>query len=381
MNTHSLKKWVLPVIGSGILIILVMWQMGLFYFGKIKPGRTPAQPDSPQGRFVPVEQVDLPETYRAAGTVTSRTHIDISPRIVARILEITVRAGDRVTNGTLLLRLDDADLRAAAQEAAERVKAARAALSAAEEKVRQAQAAYDLASVEAQRMRQLLGSGAISQQALDTAESRERQTRALLAQAEQGRLAALADVHAAEQAARQAQALLSYATIFSPSDAVVAERLADPGDLASPGKVLLRLFDPSRLMLEVPIRESLVQRLKIGDHVPFHVAALGKTFLGDIREIVPAVDPGSRTFKVKICIGEAPGLVPGMFGTLELPLGTRRVLLITETAVSRAGQLEFVIQKCNGTVQRTLVRTIPAGNGKREVVSGLTAGAYVRIKD
>lgn len=381
MSKTIVKKLGVPLIGAAFLVVLVLWQMGFFHFGKVRPGRLPAVGEAVQGTFVPVEEAEVPEVYRTAGTVTSRTHVDVAARIVARIVEITVRSGDRVTNGALLVRLDDADLRAAMQQAAERVKAARAGLSAAQERVSQAQAAFDLASADVQRMRQLLASGAISQQALDTAESQYRQTRAALAQAEQGRLAAQAELQAAEQALRQAEAVLSYATIYSPSDAVVAERLADPGDLASPGKVLMRLFDPTRLMLEVPIRESLVQRLKLGEHVPFHVAALGKTFTGDIREIVPAVDPGSRTFMVKICIGEAPGLVPGMFGTLELPLGTRRALLIPERAITRAGQLEYVHQKVDGSVQRTLVRTIPASDGKREVVSGLAAGALIRVSD
>jgi len=376
----KLRRWGVPAGGACVLLGLVMWQMGVFQFGKVRPGETALPGGRAEGRFVTVEEVEVPETYRTAGTVSSRTHVDVAARIVARIVEIPVRSGDRVTNGALLVRLDDADLRAGVNQAAERVKAAQAGVSAAAEKVSQAQAAYDLALADVQRMRPLLASGAISQQALDTAESQFRQARAALAQAEQGRVAALAEVQAAQQAQRQAEAVLSYAALYSPSDAVVAERLADPGDLASPGKVLLRLFDPSRLMLEVPVRESLVQRLKIGDKVPFSVTALGRTFTGEIREIVPAVDPGSRTFMVKICIGEAPGLVPGMFGTLELPLGTRRALVVPEAAVTRAGQLEYVQVKAGNGVQRTLVRTVPAGGGKLEVVSGLEAGAEVRVE-
>ncbi len=380
MNKTMLKRWGVPAGGACVLIVLVLWQMGVFHVGKVRPGRAAGGAAAAEGTFVAVEEVDVAETYRTAGTVTSRTHVDVAARIVARIVEVAVRSGDRVTNGALLVRLDDADLRAAVKQAMERVNAAQAGVSAAAERVSQAQAAYDLAAADVQRMRPLLASGAISQQALDTAESQFRQARAALAQAEQGRVAALAEVQAAEQAQRQAEAVLSYGTIYSPSDAVVAERLADPGDLASPGKVLLRLFDPTRLMLEVPVREGLVQRLRVGDRVPFAVAALGRTFEGEIREIVPAVDPGSRTFMVKICIGEAPGLVPGMFGMLELPLGTRRALVIPDAAVTRAGQLEYVQQKVGKGVRRTLVRTVPAGEGKREVISGLAPGVLVRVQ-
>ena len=105
---------------------------------------------------------------------------------------------------------------------------------------------------------------------------------------------------------------------------MVAERLADPGDIASPGNKLLRLFDPTRLMLDVPVREGLVTRIKLGERVYFHVDALGTNLTGEVREVVPSVDHGSRTFLVKICIGEAPALMPGMFGVLQLPIGTRR---------------------------------------------------------
>jgi multidrug efflux pump subunit AcrA (membrane-fusion protein) len=160
-------------------------------------------------------------------------------------------------------------------------------------------------------------------------------------------------------------------------DGVVAERMADPGDLASPGNILLRLFDPASLLLEAPIREGLVGRLKLGDIVPFTVDALNTTLEGDIREIVPSVDPGSRTFMVKICIGKAPQLMPGMFGVLQLPMGTRQALLIPADAVIRVGQLEYVRAMLGDRVERVLVRTISADSNQCEIVTGLTAGMTI----
>jgi multidrug efflux pump subunit AcrA (membrane-fusion protein) len=160
-------------------------------------------------------------------------------------------------------------------------------------------------------------------------------------------------------------------------DGIVAERLADPGDLASPGSIILRLFDPTRLMLEVPVREGLVSRIKLGERVPFEVEALGTSLYGEVKEVVPDVDPGSRTFMVKICIGEAPGLMPGMFGVLELPMGTRSAIVLPDSLITRVGQLEYVQAQLDGRAAKLLVRTIPAGSNQCEVVSGLEPGMTV----
>jgi RND family efflux transporter MFP subunit len=285
--------------------------------------------------------------------VRSRSQVELSPRIVARVVAIDVRSGDRVKKGDVLVRLDDAELAAAAAQAAEHV--------------RQARATLELATTELGRTRSLLAGGNASQQTFDAADTAFRQAQAAL--------------QAAGESQRQAEAVRGYATIVCPMDGVVAERQADPGDLASPGNILLRLFDPTRLMLEVPIREGLAAQVKLGAHVSFRVEALDASFAGDVREIVPAVDPDSRTFVARVCIGEAPALVPGMSGVLELPLGTRPALTVPAAAVTRIGQLEYVTAVCDGQMRQVLVRTVPAGADRREVVSGLAAGMTVRAGD
>jgi RND family efflux transporter MFP subunit len=371
------KTVLIAAAGAATLLVLILWQIGAFTFGRVAPGTTAAAPAAISGTPMVVTPVTVPVTYRAVGTVSSRSVVDVAPRIVARVRELPVRDGDRVSKGDLLVKLDDADLVAAVNQAREQLRAVQAGVTGAAEKVQQTQAALDLVTTDLGRMRQLAASGTISQQALDNAESNYRQTRATLAQAEQAQAAAAAVVLASEQAVRQAEAFMSYATILSPMDGVVAERMADPGDLASPGNILLRLFDPVSLLLEAPIREGLVGRLKLGDIVPFTVDALNTTLEGDIREIVPSVDPGSRTFMVKICIGKAPQLMPGMFGVLQLPMGTRQALLIPADAVIRVGQLEYVRAMLGDRVERVLVRTISADSNQCEIVTGLTAGMTI----
>lgn len=348
LPTGRAAQWMEIGLGIGLIVLAMLWQAGALSGHKIEPGAA-APAATPAGvKSIPVQAVPQPVIYRAVGTVHSRTQIDLSPRIVARILEIPVRSGDRVAKGALLARLDDAELAAGARQAAERS--------------RQAQAALDLATTELERARKLLASGTVTQQAFDQSDSLFRQARAA--------------AQAAEDARHQAEAVLGYATLTSPLDGVVSERLADPGDLASPGNICLRLFDPTRLMLEVPVREGLVSRIRLGEQVPFQVDALRTNLFGEVREVVPAVDPGSRTFLVKLCISHAPPqLVPGMFGVLSLAIGTRPALLVPEQKVSRIGQLEYVRAVLAGQARTILVRTTPAeAPGMREVVSGLEPG-------
>ena len=354
LHTGRRAKWIETLVAIGLIVVVIGWQTGVFASGKINPGRTPlpgaaALRLTASAREVTLQPTNLPVIYKAVGTVHSRTEIDLTPRLVARILEIKVRSGDRVTKGDELVKLDDAELVSGVRQAAEHT--------------RQARAALDLAATEQERMRKLLASASVSQQAFDLADSNLRQAKA----AAQG----------AEEAGRQAEAVLGYATLISPIDGVVAERLADPGDIASPGNILLRVFDPTRLMLNVPVREGLVTRIKLGEQVPFHVDALGTNLIGEVREVVPSVDPGSRTFLVKICIGETPALMPGMFGVLQLSTGTRRALVLPDNYVQRTGQLEYVRTVLDGQPRQALVRTVPATDGLVEVVSGLEAGMNV----
>lgn len=321
-----------------------------------------------------VKLSEVPEVYRAVGTVRSRTEVQVSPRVVGRILEIPVRSGDAVKQGQLLVKIDTPESEVAAKLVLEKTKAADAAVAAAGDRIRQAQAALDLAKKEFDRHSKLRVQGAVSQQMLDQAEAAKRQAEAGLAQAIQAETAAKAEAAAAQQGLHQADIVYGFGTIVSPADGIVAERLAEPGDLASPGNILLKIFDPARLMCEVPVREGLVSRMKLGEKVEIEIGALKRQVSGEVKEIVPAIDPGSRTFLVKVCLEPTPGLMPGMFGTLDLQVGKRQAILLPESAIRREGQLERVRILQDGKPLDVLVRTVPAAAGQREVVSGLEAG-------
>lgn len=378
-NTETTQKTnvIGPVLGVAGLLFIMLFQGGAFATGQITPGISQEQSSRPE-ETITVKSETVPDFYQAIGTVRSRNEVEVVPRILARILEIRVRSGDSVKKGDILATLDAKDLSAVVSQGQDQLRAASAGISGAEEQVKAAKAAFDLATKDMNRTRSLFEKNAAAKRDYDMAISAYKQAEAGMQQAIQMKRAASANYSAAEQSIKQAEAGLGYATILSPIDGIVAERLADPGDLGNPASLILRLFDPTSLMLEVPVRESLVSEVTIGSTVNYDVPALGKNYEGTVKEIVPSVDPRTRTFLVKVCIENSQGLMPGMFGTIKVPLKSqRKIILIPETAVYRTGQLESIVEIENNRELKRQIRTISVANGMKEVVSGLQDGQKI----
>ncbi len=290
---------------------------------------------------------------QASGTIFSARHATVSSKILARIEEIPVRAGDEIRKGALVVRLDSRDLQARLQAAREDAAAARASL--------------ELAHSERERVTGLYQSKVASRQQLDRARASQQ--------------VAMAALERAEQSVATAEVAVSHSEIRSPVAGRVIDRLAEPGDTAAPGVPLLRVYDPGTMRLEAPVREGLATRLTPGRRLRVHVEAIDLGLTGEIEEIVPAAEPGARTFLVKVRLPDDPRLFAGMFGRVEIPAGTVRRLLLPAEAVERIGQLEFTMVVAeDGHAHRRLVTTGPAPQpGSVEILSGLTGGERIAL--
>lgn len=87
-------------------------------------------------------------------------------------------------------------------------------------------------------------------------------------------LAAEAELTRAQQQLEETQTILSYAVIASPIDGLVIDKRVEAGDTVSPGQVLVKLYDQKRMQLVASARESLTQRLKVGQSLPVAIDAL-----------------------------------------------------------------------------------------------------------
>lgn len=329
---------------------------------------------------VTAERVPLPRLYEAVGTVKAKTGVRVEAQVTGRVLEVLVRPGDKVAAGDKLLVLDNQ----ASQARLERSQQARSSASSMTRQARDgldaARAAHAKAESTYQRMNTLFEQKVVTAEEVEKAESAYLQAKAGLGQAEQGVAAAEARVREAGKVIEEAEIGLGYTTITAQEAGDVAKRLVEPGDLAFPGKELLTLQTGGSLQLEAMVRESLIGKVKLQDALSVKVTALGDEILfGEVVEIEPLADPVTRSFLVKVRLPEAPGLYPGMFGRLMVPLGQEEVVLVPDTAITRVGQLETVMVQSGKDWQPVYVRTGETLNGRVEVLSGLSGGEILGI--
>jgi HlyD family secretion protein len=241
----------------------------------------------------PVEQSDAVLTV--SGYIINRERIEVSPRFMGVVKWIGVKKGDSVTNGQVLVLLDDAEYRARLAEMGGRLAATKVAI--------------EKATLDYNRARALVASKIERQQAEDDARL-ELETRK----------AQLIEVEGSMQLI---QTYLGWCVIRSPVDGVVLEKLVDPSELVTPqsfggtrgpSTALVSLADPKDLQVEIDLNEvdlakvSLEQKCRV---VP--EAYPDRTYQGRVVEIAPEASRQKGTLQIKVQIKD-----PDSFLTPEL---------------------------------------------------------------
>lgn len=366
---------------AAFLLAAVLWAAGAFRTGLVEPGKAaPAETLPAPGATAVAERVRVPLEEEAVGTVRSRTRVAVAAQVMARILEVRADVGAAVAKGDLLLVLDDREALSRLARAREAVAASEAARTRAEQSRASAGARRDQARSAFERARALLEKGAATAEEKEAAESESLQAEAAVAEAAASVALAEAQIQQAREFVEEASIALGYSRVSSPIDGVVVERRAEPGDLAVPGVPVLVVLDPRALRLEAEVREGLVGLLAPGVRLPVVLPGAGRTVEGTVAEIVPAADPATRAFEVRVRFEPPPGVYPGMFGRLRFPAGEREVVRVPAAAVVRVGQLRTVAAKGEGGWVRRLVATgADLGGGMVEVLSGLEGGEAVGL--
>jgi RND family efflux transporter MFP subunit len=290
---------------------------------------------SAQVRVQTVESKSHMISEEVVGTVRAKLRAALEARVSGRIQELPVRLGDKVQRGQLIARLDAGEIVA---------------------RLEQAEAAAEQAESDWKRISALLADHTVTRAEYDAAHARHRTARGAVA---------------------EARTMMSYVEIVAPFDGVVTRKWADVGDLAAPGKPLVDIEDPSALELEADVPEAIASRISRGSLLAVRVDAANRDLEGTVSEIAPGADPVSRTFQVKLELPQTPGVMPGHFARLSVPIGQSESVRVPASAVVQRGQLELVFSVTNDRAKMHLVKT-----GKRlgedvEILSGLAAGGAV----
>ncbi|MDQ3058898.1 MAG: efflux RND transporter periplasmic adaptor subunit [Pseudomonadota bacterium] len=348
---------------------------------------------------VPVARTGIVQSVVATGRLNAPARMDIGAEVTATVLEVRVREGDKVKAGDVLIRLSDAEARAALQQARFALAEARsratqqATVSApvASQNVVQAQAAFTSAERDFQRTQELVAQGFFSQQKLDDARRQldtahsALQSARVQAQANQPSgvepALAAARVAQAQAAIDIAQARLARLNIASPVDALVLTRSAEPGAMAQPGHVLLTLAAQGGTRIDANVDEKNLRLLKPGMSAKAVADAYpGQPFDAQLNYIAPAVDPQRGTVEVRLAVPNPPAfLKPDMTVSVELVGGMKKDALVLPSGAVRDAdrQAPWVLALQDGRAVRVAVKLGLRGVGAVEITEGLKEGDSV----
>lgn len=297
------------------------------------PGNLPPA----QVRVQKVEEKARIVTEEVVGTVRAKLQAKLEARLSGRIEKMPVALGDKIQKGQLVARLD-------AKEIPARLEQAEAALEEAERNWKRVSALYEQQSV--------------TRADYDAAQSRQR---------------------VAKGAVAESRAMLDYVEIVSPFDGVVTKKWAEVGDLAAPGKPLVDIEDPSALQVEAAVPEAIAACISRNAKLRIRVDASASEYEGVVAEISPAADAVSRTFVVKLDLAQTPGLRPGQFARLAVPVGESKSIRVPAAALVQRGQLDMVFSMTNQRARMHLVKTGKRLGDEIEILSGLEPGHLVVV--
>jgi RND family efflux transporter MFP subunit len=274
-------------------------------------------------------------TEEVVGTVRAKLRSVIEAKVTGKLERMLVVPGQAVTNGELLAELDVREIQA---------------------RLDQARAVRQQAEADLKRYTALWEQKILSQAEYDTAQSKFR---------------------VADAALIEAETLMSYAKVTAPFSGVVTRKLADVGDLATPGKPLLEMEDSRALRLEADVPEAVVDKIKLGDRLPVRISALETNAEGVVSEMSPAADSQSRTFLVKLDLPTVPSLRAGQFGRVAVPVGIARAIRVPTAALIQRGQLELLFVVSDHKAQLRIVKSGKKAGNEIEILSGLNTGERV----
>ncbi|MCK6263633.1 efflux RND transporter periplasmic adaptor subunit [Vibrio sp. ZSDE26] len=335
------NKW-LGVILFSFLALLFLYMAGRFEDKVPQEHRVMNSTQMSPPNTITLAAKAEPISREFSGVVIAKHRTDISARLTARVAEVLVEVGDNVNQGDILMRLDSDDLDA-------RVVQTEQALSGAQAKLNAARKEYV-------RSKELLQKKLVSQANFDNAES-QLQT-------------AKANFNQTKAAVSEAQTTFGFSIISAPFSGVITQKPINVGDTASPGNLLVSLYQPTKLQVEAYIAESTMSSIELGEKLNVELPSSSINTYAKVSEITPSADSRSRSYKIKLDLDLVEDVYPGMYAKLNVDVGHRDILRVPMASVMKIGQLDYVNVWNGEYVSRRLVQLGENGRVRKGLVEG-----------
>ncbi len=285
-----------------------------------------------------VESGPLSERVIAIGSLASNESVVVRPEVAGRVVEIGFEEGQAVSQGDLLIRLDDSLNQAEINETEARLK---------------------LAERNFERVEGLASSRIATERSRDEARS---------------------SLDVSTAALELARVKLQKTRLVAPFSGIAGLRQVSVGDYVMIGQDLFNLEDIDPIKVDFRIAEKFLPAVRNGQTIEISVDAYpGRTFEGKVYAIDPRIDAAGRSIVLRARVdNEERILRPGLFARVTLVLELKPdALTIPEQAIVPRGDSQFVFQIADGKVMQTKVTIGTRRNGRVEIVEGLSSGDTV----
>jgi len=351
-----------------------------------------AEAEAPTVAVAKVSTGDLANSLVLTAEFRPYQEVEVMAKVAGYVKDIRVDAGDRVKEGELLATLEVPEMEDDIRRDKAAVDRSLADVQRAQDELKRAQSAHDIAHLSYHRLFAVSEKkpGLVAQQEIDDAHSKDLVAEAQISAANSAVSSALQQVDVNKAELQKLMTMQDYTRVTAPFTGVVTKRYADKGSMIQAGTAssqqampLVRVSQNGLLRLILPVPESAVPTVHIGQHVEVKVPTLNRTFPGTVARFADKLNLSTRTMDTEVDVPNTNlVLIPGMYAEVDLTLHERNgVLTLPVTAVD--------IDTANPTKGRVLVvapnnrlqaRSIDVGMetaNRVEVRSGLNEGDMV----
>jgi membrane fusion protein (multidrug efflux system) len=278
------------------------------------------------------------------GNVDTKENILIQPEMSGTLTSLTVKAGDRVSKGQILARVDDAGMSS---------------------QLASAENQYNLAKTTFERQKNLW----------DKKIGSEIQY-----------LQAQTQMVSAQKSVAQIRAQVAKSVIRAPFTGSIDEVFAEKGQVVAPSaQGLMRIVNLSNMYVSTSVPESYIGKLKVGDQVDVFLTSLGKTYKGKVRQVGNFINPNNRSFGIEVSVPNPENLLrPNQVAKLKIIDYTAKDALVVPTNViqedGKGDKYVYVVEGSNGKTgkaKKVLVSVGKSSDNVTEILSGLSANDII----
>jgi len=281
------------------------------------------------------------------GSVETKENILIQPEMPGTLVALNVKAGQRVSKGQLLARVDDGG---------------------SSQQVASLETQYQLAKTTFERQKNLW-----SQKIGSEIQYLQAQTQMLSLQ----------------RSVAQAKAMLSKTEIRAPFSGTIDEVFVERGQVVSAGpQGLMRIVNLNNMYVSTSIPESYIGKLKVGTQVDVFLTSLNKDYKGKVRQIGNFINPNNRSFGIEVSIPNPENLLrPNQVAKLKvIDYTVKNAIVVPSNVIQEDGkgnQFVFVATNSDGktaTAKKAMVTIGKSSDNVTEILSGLSANDIIVIE-